>query len=192
MFQETISKEQLDELPLTSFGGEIAVIESYEDCIDAVRHLAENEVIGFDTETKPSFKRGQINQVALLQLSTDQKAFLFRINKIGLPKELKSLLADINILKIGVAIRDDIKTLQRISHFKPAGFVELQEEVKGHGIHDFSLKKIAGIVLGVRISKSQRLSNWESDELTGAQQSYAATDAWIPFQIFHSLEAAQS
>ena len=192
MFQETISKEQLDELPLTSFDGEIILVDDYEDCLMAVKHLVNTDVIGFDTETKPSFKRGQVNKVALLQLSTDKKAFLFRINKIGLPNEIKSILTDSKILKIGVAIRDDVKTLQRISHFKPAGFVELQEEVKGFGIQDFSLKKIAGIVLGVRISKSQRLSNWESDELSEAQQSYAATDAWIPFQIFHSLEAAQS
>lgn len=192
MFQESITKEQLDELPLKSFEGEIYLIDDYRNCLEAVRFLSSADVIGFDTETKPSFKRGQVNSVSLLQLSTDDKAFLFRINKIGLPDELKKLLSDPHTLKIGVAIRDDIKTLQRISKFNPGGFIELQEEVKEHGIQNFSLKKIAGIVLGVRISKSQRLSNWESEELTEAQQSYAATDAWIPFQIFHSLAAAQS
>jgi ribonuclease D len=146
-------------------------------------------MIGFDTETKPSFKRGQVNSVALLQLSTGKKAFLFRINKIGLPDALKKILSDPEVMKVGVAIHDDIKGLQRISPFKPAGFIELQHEVKDYGISDFSLKKIAGIVLGIRISKSQRLSNWEADELTEAQQCYAATDAWISFQILHSLSA---
>jgi ribonuclease D len=189
MFQEYITREELDELPLKVFNGEIIVVDQLNKIEPAVKCLSKEELIGFDTETKPSFKRGQINHVALLQLSAGKKAFLFRINKIGLPKPLKNLLSDPEILKVGVAIHDDIKGLQRISPFAPAGFVELQNEVKDYGINDFSLKKIAGIVLGVRISKSQQLSNWEADELTEAQQCYAATDAWISFQIFHSLSS---
>ncbi len=192
MFQESITKEELEELPLTAFEGEIVVVENSQTLHEAVAYLSQSEVLGFDTETKPSFKRGQINRVALLQLSTADKSFLFRLNVTGLPDGLKVILSDVNILKVGVAIRDDIKALQRISHFKPAGFIELQEEVKEFGIQDFSLKKIAGIVLGLRISKSQRLTNWESNELTEAQQRYAATDAWISHEIFHSLAAAQS
>ncbi|MGE4587235.1 MAG: 3'-5' exonuclease, partial [Mangrovibacterium sp.] len=128
---------------------------------------------------------------ALLQLSTGKKAFLFRINRIGLPVSLKKLLADQRVLKVGVAIHDDIKALRRISPFTPAGFTELQEEVKEYGINDFSLKKIAGIVLGVRISKSQRLSNWEAEVLTEAQQIYAATDAWIGYKILHTLSESE-
>jgi len=189
MFQEYITREELDELPLKAFEGEIVVVDKTEKLESAIHYLSNQRMIGFDTETKPSFKRGQVNQVALLQLATGKKAFLFRINEIGLPDPLKKILSNPEILKVGVAIHDDIKGLQRISPFKPAGFIELQQEVKDYGINDFSLKKIAGIVLGVRISKSQRLSNWESGELTEAQQCYAATDAWISFRILHSLSA---
>ncbi|MEN6452780.1 MAG: 3'-5' exonuclease [Prolixibacteraceae bacterium] len=189
MFQEYITREELDELPLRAFEGEIVVVDQNEKLESAVNFLSSQKMLGFDTETKPSFKRGQVNQVALLQLSTGKRAFLFRINKIGLPEPLKKILSNPEILKVGVAIHDDIKGLQRVSPFRPAGFIELQQQVKDYGINDFSLKKIAGIVLGVRISKSQRLSNWEADELTEAQECYAATDAWISFQILHSLAA---
>ncbi|WP_372776026.1 3'-5' exonuclease [Mangrovibacterium sp.] len=192
MFQESITKEELDDLPSKSFEGEILVVNRHEQLEEVVEYLRKAEVLGFDTETKPSFKRGQINKVALLQLSTADRAFLFQLHKIGLPDEVKSVLSDPNILKVGVAIRDDVKALQRLSHFKAGGFVELQDKVKGYGIQDFSLKKIAGIVLGVRISKSQRLTNWESDVLTEGQQTYAATDAWIGHEIFQSLIEAQS
>ncbi|WP_299578123.1 3'-5' exonuclease [uncultured Sunxiuqinia sp.] len=192
MFIESITKEALAELPLHAFDGKIVLVDSQEQLEKAIAYLRDQDVLGFDTETKPSFKRGQVHQVALLQLSTSDKAFIFRINKIGLPNALKDILADEQIAKVGVAIRDDIKALQKINRFTPQGFIELQDEVKGYGIQDFSLKKITGIVLGFRISKSQRLSNWEADELTEAQLSYAATDAWVACEIFNSLIAAQS
>lgn len=188
MFQENITKEELDELPLKAFEGNIVLVDDPVKLEAAVEELILQKMIGFDTETKPSFKRGQVNQVALLQLATAEKAYLFRINKIGLPLLLKGVLTHPKVIKVGVAIHDDIKGLQRISPFKPAGFIELQEAVKGFGIQDFSLKKIAGIVLGLRISKSQRLTNWEADELTEAQQCYAATDAWVAFRILHTLK----
>ena len=191
MFRENISKEALADLPLSMFGGDIIVVDDYQKMLKAIDYLSAFSVIGFDTETKPSFKRGQINTVALLQLSTADRAFLFRLQKIGLPPKIRSLLSDDSIQKVGVAIRDDIKALQRLEYFRPHGFVELQDEVKGFGIQDFSLKKIAGIVLGVRISKSQRLTNWEA-ELTLAQQTYAATDAWIAYEIYQSLVGSQS
>lgn len=192
MFQESITKEELDVLPSKSFGGEITVVDSYELVLEAAEYLQKADLLGFDTETKPSFKRGQMNKVALLQLSTADRAFLFQLHKTGLSAEIKTILSNQEITKVGVAIRDDIKALQRLSFFKPGGFVELQEEVKGFGIQDFSLKKIAGIVLGVRISKSQRLTNWEAKVLTEGQQAYAATDAWIAHEIFQSLSEAQS
>lgn len=191
MFIETISNESLAELPLNAFEGEIFVVENDLQSESAIEYLKTQNILGFDTETKPAFKRGQVNKVALLQLSSGDRAFLFRINKMGFPNSLKSILADAKITKVGVAIRDDIKALQKINSFLPKGFIELQEEVKGYGIQNFSLKKIAGIVLGVRISKSQRLSNWEADELTVPQQKYAATDAWVSYAILNSLTATQ-
>lgn len=192
MFQESITKEELDILPSKAFEGPITVVNRYDQLVEAVDYLQCHPLLGFDTETRPSFKRGQVHHVALLQLSTAERAFLFQLHKTGLPTELRMLLSDVEIQKVGVAIRDDIKALQRLSHFKPGGFIELQDEVKGHGIQDFSLKKIAGIVLGVRISKSQRLTNWESEHLSEGQQVYAATDAWIAYEIYQSLTGTQS
>ena len=187
MYRESISKDELEELPLKQFEGEIYLIDNDTEYQAAIDFLSKQEVLGFDTETKPSFKKGQINQVALLQLATSDKAFLFRLNQIELSNGIKSILQNPNIKKIGAAIRDDIKTLQRLSHFKPAGFIELQEHVKDYGIQDFGLKKMTAIILGFRISKSQRLSNWEAPDLTEAQQNYAATDAWVSYLIYQSL-----
>lgn len=186
-YKESIDKDELADLPLIQFEGNIKLVESKEDYLNSVKFLSEQKILGFDTETKPAFKKGVFNEVALLQLSTNEHAFLFRLNIIGLPNGLKNILENPAIKKIGVAIRDDIKGLQKLNNFKPEGFIELQEHVKNFGIQDFSLKKMSAIVLGCRISKSQRITNWEAPELTEAQQIYAATDAWISHQIFESL-----
>lgn len=186
-YRESIDKEELADLPLIQFEGNITLVESKDEFQTSIDYLSRQKILGFDTETKPAFKKGVINGVALLQLSTGDQAFLFRLNKIGLPNGLRGILENPEIQKIGVAIRDDIKGLQKLNHFKPGGFVELQELVKGFGIQDFSLKKLSAIVLGYRISKSQRITNWEAPELTEAQQIYAATDAWISHRIFESL-----
>jgi ribonuclease D len=187
MFKESITNEELVEMPLKSFEGEIVVIDSIRKVRRAVKELSQHRVIGFDTETKPAFKKGISNKVALLQLSTRNRAYLFRVNYIGLPKEVVKLLANKDIIKPGVAIRDDIKGLQELAKFKPAGFVELQDEAKDLGIQNFSLKKLAAITSGFRISKGQQLSNWEAPELTEAQQVYAATDAWASLIIFENF-----
>jgi ribonuclease D len=186
-YRESIDKQELAELPLIQFEGNITLVESKDEYMASIDYLSGQKILGFDTETKPAFKKGVVNEVALLQLSTKDRAFLFRLNKIGLPNGLKGILENPGIQKIGVAIRDDIKGLQKLNYFKPGGFVELQELVKGYGIQDFSLKKLSAIVLGYRISKSQRITNWEAPELSEAQQIYAATDAWISHRIFESL-----
>jgi ribonuclease D len=187
ILKKSISNDELSALPLTSFQGTIYLIDSLEDLDSALNYLKSQTLLGFDTETKPSYSKGPNNPVSLLQLSTSDKAFLFRINLIGLPTGLIKILASPKILKIGAAIRDDIKILQRISPFKPAGFIELQEMVEDYGIENFSLKKLSAIVLGIRISKSQRLSNWDAMELSEPQMIYAATDAWVALEIYSRL-----
>jgi len=184
MYKESITKEELTDLPLRWFEGEIVVVDSIQKIKSAVDVLSKATIIGFDTETKPAFKKGVFNKVALLQLSTKTQAFLFRINQIGLPQEICKILADPKVIKTGVAIHDDIIGLKRIRKFNPGGFVELQDSAKELGILNFSLKKLTAIVCGFRISKGQQLTNWEADELTEKQQIYAATDAWTSLEIY--------
>lgn len=187
MFKESITKEELTILPLRWFGGEIIVVDSAEKLDHALKVLSKQTIIGFDTETKPAFKKGIFNHVALLQLSTRNQAFLFRLNIIGLPDEVCNILANPNVIKPGVAIHDDIKSLKMLNDFIPGGFVELQESAKELGIQDFSLKKLAAITCGFRISKGQQLTNWEADFLTEKQQIYAATDAWAALEIYSNF-----
>ncbi len=187
MFRESITKEELAELPLIQFEGEITVVDEYSQINKIADFLAKQQLIGFDTETRPSFKKGVVYKVALLQLSTNGHAFLFRLNKIGLPGRIVKILQSKDIIKMGVALRDDIKALQSLADFKPNKFIDLQESVKDFGIKNFSLKKLTAIILGFRISKSQQLSNWETESLTEAQQIYAATDAWVALRIYENL-----
>lgn len=185
--RENISGEELSALPIRHFEGEIVVVSSMEQVDKAVEELSKETVLGFDTETKPSFRKGQSHKVALLQLSTLEKAFLFRLNHFTQPTSLLNLLADPNIIKAGAAIRDDIKGLCANAPFEPAGFIELQEIAKNLGIQCFSLKKMSAIVLGYRISKAQQLSNWEADVLNESQLRYAATDAWVSLEIYNAF-----
>jgi len=183
----SITEEEVQSLPLTSFEKEIIVIEDEEDVDSAFDYLRMQKYLGFDTETKPAFKKGQKHEVALLQLATSEKAFLFRLNKLHLNGQIRKILSDKNIIKIGVAIRDDLNALKKKNIFVPQSFIELQELVKKFGIQNFSLQKLSAIVLGVRISKSKRLSNWESEILNEAQQKYAATDAWMALEVYKTL-----
>ncbi len=190
-FQKTITKEAVNKMPLEAFTGEIVLVEDLKLMKDAVEYLKQHTILGFDTETRPSFKKGKLNDIALLQLSTKTKAFLFRINKIGLPAEIIELLNDENILKVGAAIKDDIRGLQKLIDFDANGFVELQKYVLKFGIRCFSLKKLSAVVLGFRISKRQQVSNWEAKELSDGQLRYAATDAWVSLEIFKRLKQAE-
>ena len=187
MFKESITKEELTDLPLKWFEGEIIIVDTKKALKKALAVLSKQAVIGFDTETKPSFKKGVINKVALLQLSIEDRAYLIRINKIGLSQKICDILANPEIIKPGVAIHDDIKGLQQFENFTPGGFVELQDSAKELGIQNFSLKKLTAIACGFRISKGQQLSNWEAEELHEKQQRYAATDAWTAMKIYENF-----
>lgn len=185
--KKNISNEELAELPLDAYKGEIVLVDSEEEIEEICLGLQQYSILGFDTETRPAFKKGVVHEVSLLQLSTDDQVFLFRLNKIGIPNCLAKVLENKKIQKVGAAIRDDIKGLNRIRKFHANGFVELQEFVKKFEIENFGLKKLAGLVLGFRISKGQRLTNWENESLTKSQQVYAATDAWVSSEIYKTL-----
>lgn len=172
---------------LSWFRGEVIVIEDMSTFRKSFPLLLNSGILGFDTETKPSFRRGRKNKVSLIQLATSDLACLFRINKIGIPDELAGLLANPDIIKAGVAVHDDIRFLSGVKKFTPSGFVDLQKFVKKYGIESSGLKKLAAIVLGFRISKSQQVTDWEAENLTEAQQVYAATDAWVCFEIYKKL-----
>lgn len=186
-FLSKISKEEIAELPKKQFEGEIRIVQSTEGLSEALGFLSQFEAVGFDTESKPSFKKGKNNKVALLQLSTVNLAYLIRMNCLGLPDILLDFLMNDQIKKIGVAINDDMHELRRLKSFEPGGFIDLQKMVEDYGIEDKSLKKLAANILGIRISKSQRLSNWENGHLSEAQQRYAATDAWVCLEIYNKL-----
>lgn len=174
-------------LPKGAFPGTVEVID-HESKVDAAcDYLLGCKCIGFDTETRPSFKAGVVNKTALLQLSSEDRCFLFRLSKMRLDKAILKVLANPDVIKVGAAIRDDIKGLQALRSFKPAGFVDLQNFAGQYGIEEKSVRKLAAIVLGVGISKAQRLSNWEAASYTPAQISYAATDAWVCLEIYNKI-----
>jgi ribonuclease D len=189
MFKESIDNEELLQLPIGTFDGEIVVINNQEDMLSAANYLRTFDVIGYDTETRPSFRKGISNKVSLLQLSGADRCYLIRLNQTRLSAEIISILEDSSITKVGAAIRDDIRLMCQRQRFTPSGFVDLQSMVSKFGIKELSVKKMAAIILGVRISKAQRLTNWEAKTLTQSQQIYAATDAWICREIYLKLTA---
>lgn len=183
----TISKEEINTLPLAAFDGEVQLITDRQAVTEAFKEISDHEVVGFDTETRPSFHKGQRYDVSLLQLALQKKVFLLRLNQTGITEEMVSFLENDEILKAGVGIRDDIKALQKLKHFEADGFVELSTIAKNKGLQVESVKKLAGLMLGFRISKSAQTSNWDAIEYTDKQISYAATDAWVCLRLYNSL-----
>ena len=175
-------------MPLVTFPGQIHVIDAVSRVKSAVNALRTSHIVGFDTETRPCFRRGDRHNVALLQLSTETDAFLFRVNKTGIPTSLKEFLEDQDCIKIGLSTTDDFHQLTRICDIQPAGFIELQQLVKQYDIVDMGLQKIYAILFQKKISKGQQLTNWEAVQLTEAQQRYAAIDAWACLRIYNYLQ----
>ena len=190
-YSGSITDEELRKLPVLQFDGRVTLVDNMDRFYRVMGEIGRPPLLGFDTETRPSFKKGRRYKVALLQLADADRAWLFRLNMIGLPPELAALLSDKQIVKTGVAIRDDIKALRSLTQFEPHGFIDLQSVVADHGIQELGLKKLTAIVLGYSISKSQQVSNWEAPALTEPQQLYAATDAWVCRSIYLALNGKE-
>lgn len=193
MYKINVTAEDIEGLPLGCFPGEIVVIDKpgigYSR---AVAYLKKQKILGFDTETRPVFTPGQHSTgVALLQLSGPDRAYLFRVKTLGMRHRLCAILANKDIIKVGAATHDDVRGLQRITGFDPDNFVDLQKIVWEYGIKDKSVKKMAANILGLRISKTQQLSNWEAPQLSEAQKKYAATDAWVCREMYLKLLASE-
>jgi ribonuclease D len=184
----TITKEVLNELPAEQFPGRIIVVQNQEESRKAGDYLKQFDILGFDTETRPSFKKGVINKISLVQLSTEDTCFLFRLNLIGFPDSLAEILTNPAIKKIGLSLRDDFSAIRKTKSVAPENFIELQTFVKKYGIEDNGLQRIYGILFGKRITKAQRLTNWSAEVLTDAQKNYAALDAWACLRIYNELK----
>lgn len=180
-------KKAIPELPKVEFGGRIIVIQTAGEADRAVNYLMQFPQLGIDTETRPNFKPGGMNPVALLQVSTPEACFLFRLNRFGLTDSLVQLFTSEVVEKIGLSLHDDWAQLRKRKEFQPVNYVELQDYVKPFGIKDMSLQKLYANFFGQKISKNQRLTNWEADVLTEPQKRYAATDAWSCLQLYQKM-----
>lgn len=188
MFQKEMTKEAVNELPIQRYEGKIAIIANEEQAKEAIQEIARAPVIGFDTETKPAFRKGEYNSVSLLQIATEDIVYLFRLNLIGFPTALATIFEDPSIIKTGISIRDDIKEMTKIRDFEPRNILELNTVAKELEIRHAGVRRLAAIFLGVRISKAQQTTNWEREVLTPQQLVYAATDAWVCLEIYKKLE----
>ena len=188
-FRESISKEEINSLPVLEYEGRnIVLVDTLSKLKTTIEVLKNEEVLGFDTETKPSFEKGKMNKVALLQLSTADTCYLIRLNVLGMQNTIIEILSSEKPLKIGLSLKDDYKMLNRRRSFKPAGFLDLQSVIGKFGIKDLSLQKIYAIMFNKKISKSQRLTNWQAPNLTLQQQKYAAVDAWACMDIYNVIK----
>jgi ribonuclease D len=186
-FKKFITKDDINLLDLGKFNGEITLVDTDEALEKACSEIAQCAIIGIDTETKPSFKKGIINTVALLQIATDKKAYIIRLKKVSMTGQLAGIFANKEIKKIGIAVFDDLKDLKKLHPFKDASVVDLNLLAPKLGFESIGAKKLSALVLGIRISKRQQVSNWELENLSQAQIDYAATDAWICREIYLKL-----
>ena len=184
----SIEKTDIQQMPQVMFPGDIHVIDSIYHVKEAVNVLRQSPVVGFDTETRPSFRKGVVHKTALMQISTLDECFLFRTCKIGVPTALGNYLADPSFTKVGLSLHDDFKIMAKLTNVEPAGFIDLQEVVGKYCITDISLQKIYAIIFGGKIAKGQQLTNWEAPELSPAQQNYGAVDAWACLKIYNHLK----
>ena len=180
-------KRNITDLPVASFPGRIIVIMTAGETEKAVSYLLKQTILGVDTETRPSFRKGDVHKVALLQVATEDTCFLFRLNMTGMTPAIIRLLENTEVPMIGLSWHDDILSLKRRHDFKPGHFIDLQSLVGELGIEDLSLQKLYANIFGMKISKRQQLTNWESDTLDDRQKLYAATDAWACIQLYKEI-----
>lgn len=188
MFKNNISKDEINDLELGKYRGEIIIISEAKDLPSAMNDIMKYDVVGFDTETKPVFVKGQYNDVALIQIGIPDKVYLIRLNLTGVSAEIITFFES-KIKKIGVGLRDDIIALQKMKQFNPNGFIELNELVNQIDIEANGLRKLVAIILGFRISKNSQVSNWEATNLDEKQKRYAATDAWVCIEMYNKLKS---
>ncbi len=186
--RERISTEEVNALPMRAYEGTIELIDKPEQVEEAVREIEQYNIVGFDTESRPAFKKGESYPVSLLQFATPKKAYLFRVNLIGMPPGVNRLLSNPKLIKLGIALHDDIKDLRRLGVSNPQGYQDIHSFIKDKGVINTGLRKLAAMILGFRISKSQQTSNWENEVLNERQQVYAATDAWVCLEIYEKLK----
>ena len=182
-----MTKEEINKLPMRQYEGPIHIIKTEEEVDRAIAQLQQEKVLGFDTETRPAFRKGEHYSPALLQLGGEKDVFLFHLKKTGLPQSILNILEDSNIIKAGVSIKYDISELRLISDFEPGGFIELADRAKEIGIQNMGLRGMTAAVLGFRISKGASTSNWENINLTNPQIKYAATDAWVGRELYLAI-----
>ena len=192
LLYDKYEKAKIASLPCVLFDGRIVVVVSESEAAKAVDYLLSQDVLGIDTETRPSFRRGTNYKVSLLQVSSREVCFLFRLNHIKMCEPVKRLLEDEGVLKVGLSLHDDIAALKKLREFKPGNFFDLQKHVSEIGIEDLSLQKIYANLFGQKISKTQRLTNWEADILSDKQKGYAATDAWSCIKIYEELKRLEA
>jgi len=179
-----LSKTEINSLPLRYYNGPIRIIQTAEQAKDASTILIKEKLLGFDTETRPAFNKGQSYLPSLLQLAGTKVVYLFQLSKCGLPDSITNLLSNVNIIKSGVAIDQDLIELQQILNFKPGGFIDLGDIARSNGLPHHGLRGLAAFLLNFRISKSVRTSNWSANQLTKKQIKYAATDAWLGRELY--------
>jgi ribonuclease D len=188
MFPLSISKDEVMQFPLRHYEGKIAVASTEEQIEEAMREINQHGVVGFDTEAKPTFKKGQVRNIGLIQVATEQKVYLLRTHQLGIMDSVHHFLENDEILKVGIGLKDDYNLLDRLRPFEPAGFLDLNDTFEELGAENIGARNLAAMILEIRISKSAQTSNWEVDQLTKKQLLYAATDAWICLEIYKKLD----
>ncbi len=184
---DKFDKSIINSLPLVTFPGKIIVVLNEYEADRAVEYLLSCDVLGVDTETRPAFRKGNNHKVALLQVATRKECFLFRLNHLGLPQSLLRLLSNKQVPMVGLSWHDDLMSLHRREQFEPGWFIDIQDIIGNLGIVDKSLQKLYANLFGEKISKRQRLTNWEADVLTERQKEYAAIDAWACIKLYDEI-----